>query len=358
MKDGILEFDIPVEVLSYMLSFVPLQEHLELRRVSTDWLCAWNDEMTKQMRPCGQHRIQAKALWESQNKEIDILLNNESKVLEKTDNDKAVITAYQNLKEIRNKQKTIFVLQAREKILNKINEAIICQRIQESEKNTDSKLDCTTCSLTRFTDRVIEDHKSFFQTIQRIDICHNYIYALPENIGYCVSLEMLNIFNNRLRTLPDNIGKCVRLHTLSADINELTTLPDSICDCFALKYLEVSKNKLISLPENMSQCVSLRWISASWNKLAFLPQSIGQCEKLEWVKVSYNQLTMLPDSIVQCKELRRLSISKNYITTLPVNLSETILFDSLAGGFISKGEALASQDSVELDASIKKLRLG
>jgi hypothetical protein len=358
MKDGIIEFNIPVEVLSYMLSFVPLQEHLQLRRVSTEWLYVWNDEMAKQMKSFGQHGVQTNALWESQQKEIEYLFESENKVLAKTNNALSVIVAYQKLKEVTNQQISILALHAREKVLNKINIAIIFQCIQQSDMSLDQKLDCSACGLTRFPEKVIEDNIDFFQTVQRVDICHNHLSVLPGNIGYCVSLETLNIFNNRLTALPDSIGKCVRLNTLSADINDLTTLPDSICGCLALKYLEVNKNKLISLPENIGQCVSLRWISASWNKLTFIPQSIGQCGKLEWLKVSYNQLTMLPDSIVWCEELRRLSISKNYITTLPINLSEAILFDSLAGGFISKGEALAAQDIVELDASMKKLRLG
>ncbi|MBI2792290.1 MAG: hypothetical protein HYX61_10040 [Gammaproteobacteria bacterium] len=360
--------ELSIEVLHHLLSFVPLHQNEQLRGVSNDWLEGWNEGILLQMNPlAGPRGIQNNirfapgfnALWESQQKEIEYLLESESKILEKTNNTHSVIIAFQKLKEVTNQQISILALHAREKVLSKINIAIIFQCIQQSEMSPDQKLDCSACGLTRFPESVIEDNIDFFQTIQRVDICHNHLFVLPENIGHCISLEMLNIFNNRLRALPESIGKCVMLQTLSADINELKILPDSIGDCLALKYLEVNKNGLIALPENIGKCVSLRWISASWNKLTFIPQSIGQCGKLEWLKVSYNQLMMLPYSIVQCEELRRLSISENYITTLPDKLSRAILFDSMAGGFISKREVLATQNKiVDLNASMKSLRLG
>jgi hypothetical protein len=360
LKDGIFEFNIPDEVLNYILSFVPLTDEVQPRAVCKNWFCAWNDEITQQINPLGELRSDEgfNTLWQSQQKEMEILLKGENKLLTKTNNAQTVVRAFQNLKEVAVMQQSPFALLAREKVLNKINAAIINEAIQASILIESNTLDCKACSLTRFPAHVIEDNHDFWLSIQSLDISHNHLTQLPENIGHCIRLKELKATNNNLTYLPDSIGKCVMLQTLNLDMNELSTLTMSICECRALLLLNVNNNRLIALPENIGHCIKLRLFFASWNNLKKLPESIVQCVALEWLKVSYNQLDELPEGLEKCVNLQGLCISHNHLKSLPVNLPENIFYDLMENGHISKEKVLAIQDDiVNLHDSVKKLKI-
>lgn len=343
--------ELPAEVFAHILSFLPLQKHLQIRKVNQDWQNAWNAELTNQMNPIGlsrgiQQAISSKEgfdlLWESQNKEIELFLKNKNIVLEKTNNDKTVIALYKELNIVFQNQMSPFALHAREEILNKINEAIITARIEQSKLLNDKRLYCVNCCLTRFPACVFEKDSEFWQELQWLFVDNNYLKSLPENIGLCVELQGFHVNNNQLSSLPESINQCTALQIFSAYHNQLSKIPEGLGQCVALQGLDVSNNLLSTVPESISGCVVLQRLDIEDNQLITLPENIGECAALQM-----------------------LLINKNYLSSLPESLSEAIYYNSELE-HISKSQALDSQKTKatstdeflqEMTQSIKRLQL-
>jgi Leucine-rich repeat (LRR) protein len=350
--------ELPLELHSQFLSFLPLKKHLELRRLNKSWQAVWDHEMKMQMKPHGLESIVApitneegfNALWERQSKEIKFLLKKESAILEKTENAQTVITEFAKLKEAMARQPNdVVLLHARDKILNNINEAIICARLERRQKT--KELNCANCCLTRFPASVIEKNVGVWQNLTWLSLAENTLTALPENIGLCVALTTLELDDNALTSLPESIGLCVALNELNASFNYLTTLPEGLSKCVALEELSLSSNELVSIPESIGQCknltkifmddnplthlpegfsgcIALKEVHVDNNKLISLPNNIGSWEALEILAVAGNCLSELPESLTQCKTLDRLSVNNNCLKAISDNLSETIFCNS------------------------------
>lgn len=71
--------------------------------------------------------------------------------------------------------------------------------------------------------------------LKRIDVAHNKITALPQNIGKLKKLKKLIITNNNLTRLPESIGKLKQLKTLDVYGNGLDRLPESFTQLKQLK---------------------------------------------------------------------------------------------------------------------------
>lgn len=322
---------LPLEILGHLLSFVPLNENLPLRHVNKEWQAVWNFEMARQMNPIGltlgiqpaiSHQKGFDALWKSQGEEIDYLLSNKALVLEKTNSAQSVILAYEQLKMAIEQRISPFALYAREKVLNKINEAIIHQRVLQSKMAGNKKLDCEDCSLTRFPATIIEKEKKFWQDLLWCSIENNHLTTLPENIGLGTSLVWLSVSDNHLMKLPESIGQCSLLQGLRISHNRLTALPESISQCVTLQGLFANNNQLQFLPKNIGMCTKLQVLSVYDNQLIALPQTLAQCTSLQWLCADNNQLTLLPENISQCIALRSISVLNNRISRLPENLAE------------------------------------
>lgn len=343
--------ELPSEVFAHVLSFVPLRDHLQIRSVSQRWQNAWDAEFPHQMNPTGLERGIHQAissnegfniLWKSQKKEMEFLCKNKKIVLEKTNNDITVNVLYKKLRITFQKQKSTFALYAREKVLNRLNEAIISQRIEQSKLLNDKRLYCVSCSLTRFPASVFEKDPEFWQELQWLFLDNNYLSALPENIGLCVELQGFHVNNNQLTSLPESIKQCTALQIFSAYHNQLCRIPEGLAQCVGLQGLDVSNNFLTTLPEN-----------------------IGQCVALQRLEVEDNQLIALPKSINQCAALEMLLVNKNYLSSLPTTLSDSILYDSELE-HISMSQVLDSQKTnmivndeavQEITQSVKRLQL-
>lgn len=384
---------LPLEILSHLLSFVPLNENLPLRSINREWQDVWNIEITRQMNPIRfsleiqsdlsrQERVDI--LWKSQSNEIDYLLSNEELVLEKTNNDQSIILTYEKLKRAAELRRNSFALSAREKVLNRINEVIINQRIRQSKVKGNKKLDCEDCSLTRFPAIIIEKEKKFWQELLWCTFENNHITALPENISLGTSLVWLSFSRNHLIKLPESMGQCLQLQGLQVSNNHLITLPESISHCVALQGLFANNNYLQALPNDIGRWKALQVLAVYDNELDTLPESIDQCMSLQWICVDNNQLTQLPANLGRCKALRSFSALNNHITTLPESLGECLALEWLHVNNnclasipeniaksqklkqFSEGQVLASQkafpvsnddDLQEVGRSIKKLKL-
>ena len=94
--------------------------------------------------------------------------------------------------------------------------------------------------------------------LQVLDLHHNQLEKLPEEIGLLKSLRVLYLHHNKLKKLPDSLGDLSRLQSLDLSANALKELPTTISKLKRLRTLDVSKNvKLKKLPKHLAHCHSL-----------------------------------------------------------------------------------------------------
>lgn len=243
--------------------------------------------------------------WAAQDSEIQIFLDNEKKILAKVNNDPNVIFEFQKLKFIIGQPKWENILKARETRLDNINKAIIFSCI---DRNSDpTKLDCANFCLTRFPESVFAHQPKFWQSLTWLDIGHNQLTALPDNLNVCSNLASFFCNNNRL----------------------------------------------ISLPKILIECKALRAIFANHNCIAKIPVGLNSLPNLLGIYLLDNCLQAIPDTVAQCPSLKKLALNDNYLNSLPNNLPP-FLVDSKYK-VTNKEAVLRSQKHLDPDKSSPKL---
>ncbi|KAL8122919.1 hypothetical protein AgCh_011051 [Apium graveolens] len=113
------------------------------------------------------------------------------------------------------------------------------------------------------------------------------IDAVPSTLFHHMKyLKALDLSHNRLRILPDEVEKVINLRYLNLSFNPLEKLPESVCDLYNLQTL-----KLVAC-----------------NHLTELPQGIGKLENLRHLEIDKTDyLSVLPGGISRLTTLRTLS---------------------------------------------------
>ena len=135
------------------------------------------------------------------------------------------------------------------------------------------------------------------QAIRRINVSHNVLMSLPEEICALHTLEKIEAGDNRIRSVPGHVSQLTRLTLLSVKNNNLRSLPPEIGCCAKLKYLSLYANDLVSLPDQISMLSNLQRLSSQANKLSKLPWLLGHLVSLKFLDLSANPLTALPPSL-------------------------------------------------------------
>jgi hypothetical protein len=152
---------------------------------------------------------------------------------------------------------------------------------------------------------------------EKLDLNHNRLTALPDNIGNLAHLIALNLEGNHLTSLPNSIGNLTGLAGVNLNNNRLTSLPNNIGNLTQLKYLYLSDNQLTVLPNSIGNLANLKVLELQNNRLTSLPDSICNLTNLGMLYLNNNQLTTLPDSIGNLADLEILGLSNNQLTALP-----------------------------------------
>lgn len=228
---------------------------------------------TKTASEDGAVRDQIDKTWATQDREIQIFLDNEKKILAKVNNDPNVIFEFQKLKFIIGQPKWEIIVKAREARLDSINKAIIVSCI---DKNCDpTKLDCANFCLTRFPESVFTHQPNFWQSLTWLDMGHNQLTALPNNLNVCSNLASFFCNNNRLISLPKILIKCKALRAIFANHNCIAKLPVGLNSLPNLLGIYLLDNCLQEIPDTMAQCPSLKRLALNNNYLSSLPSNLA-----------------------------------------------------------------------------------
>lgn len=157
----------------------------------------------------------------------------------------------------------------------------------------------------------------------RLDISHNELFYLPEEIGNAQNLEELKCDYNRfLTSLPANLTKLTRLTTLWASGNNFSFLPKPILALTNLTTLGLSANYISKLPNEFFNLKKLNCFFFSHNLLMEIPKAVENLTCLRILDVKFNSLKRLPNEIVNLNSLGDIECAYNHIESLPENFEK------------------------------------
>lgn len=138
------------------------------------------------------------------------------------------------------------------------------------------------------------------------------IYLIGEGLTYLPSLarftelKRLDVSHNRLTSLPDDLGKCTKLTHLSCHDNKLTTFPASIVHLVHLKHIFCEENRITHFPDPMPP--NIVTLIACKNQLASFPV-LRDFPLLTYLNLTCNRLRILPN--VSMPQLKYLAVTCN-----------------------------------------------
>ncbi|RLN63819.1 hypothetical protein BBJ29_006897 [Phytophthora kernoviae] len=176
----------------------------------------------------------------------------------------------------------------------------------------------------------------------------------------CVDLVKIDLSHNSIPAISDEIATLTSVTSIKLCQNALQTLPEGFFELQTLTYLDLSHNQLDqNLSERFGALTSLKELVLSGNKLSCLPNSIGLLENLESLHVEENALTALPEQIGALRKLHVLIAHTNQLTGLPSSfraLRNIQNLDLKKNQLESTGDALATLSGLKfLDLRQNKL---
>lgn len=126
---------------------------------------------------------------------------------------------------------------------------------------------------------------NFSESLRLLDLAHNSIAELGEELFTIVNLRDLSLAGNRITALPVSIGRMRCLQQLWLHGNMLTELPEEVCELDNLAILELHHNRLVTLPEGIGRLHKLNWLFAHGNQLSDGIGLIHRLAKLPRLKI-------------------------------------------------------------------------
>eukprot|EP01113_Clastostelium_recurvatum_P025348 TRINITY_DN3049_c0_g1_i6.p1 TRINITY_DN3049_c0_g1~~TRINITY_DN3049_c0_g1_i6.p1 ORF type:complete len:1531 (-),score=371.56 TRINITY_DN3049_c0_g1_i6:86-4678(-) len=174
------------------------------------------------------------------------------------------------------------------------------------------------------------------RSLTHLNMAHNLLATLPQQIGELSLLRELNVSHNQLSSLPPSLSRLSSLRVLNVSSNQLTSLlsPDAdggMGGLFCLTRLEAQGNRLPALPPEITSCTELILLNLANNKIASLPDTISNLQALTKLYINNNRIEHLPSSLQSCLALRELNVRGNRLAditkTLDIQFLESIIVD-------------------------------
>ena len=135
---------------------------------------------------------------------------------------------------------------------------------------------------------------AFSQSLRLLDLAHNRISSVGDEIFCLSNLRDLSLAGNLLESLPKSIGRMRSLQQLWLHGNFLLQLPDELGELEALAILELHHNRLHSLPSSLGRLQRLNWFFAHGNALtdARVVKMLSTLPRIKIVGLGANQLQL------------------------------------------------------------------
>lgn len=127
--------------------------------------------------------------------------------------------------------------------------------------------------------------------VYRLDLSHQRLKEVPEDVRKFPHLNALDLSRNKLRTLPEWLGAATDLQELRVSRNKLSEFPQVICGFAHLKRLDLSRNALQGLPECMGNLAELVSLDLWSNDLAVFPPELEGMKALRFLDLRVIQFS-------------------------------------------------------------------
>lgn len=169
------------------------------------------------------------------------------------------------------------------------------------------------------------------------------LQTFPKVLLHCIFLEELDLSHNALTVLPDDIGRLYNLKQLNLSSNvSLKALPPSIGQLQQLENLNLSGIHYLfktsdgenpyEFPAFLKQLRQLRHLNLQDVMITALPDWIGAWEHLESLHLfsgnSRYPILGIPDSFAQLQQLKTLTIDA-FTVSLPSTINQLTALESL-----------------------------
>ena len=175
-----------------------------------------------------------------------------------------------------------------------------------------------------------------FENMHYLDISHNQISNLPNELTDLILLKDLIIEHNELSDLPDNLGNLRHLARLYLNNNKLSILPTSIASCKKLIEIRLQSNQLKELPFDM--------FGDRYN-----PKQYHQ-------QLTIN-ITDNPDLVMIPKPLRELEHSDTVLWILNLYYEHKKSLDNIRDAIFEVDQAISSTEDEMKELEEKRIKL-
>ncbi|CAF3529513.1 unnamed protein product, partial [Rotaria sp. Silwood2] len=121
------------------------------------------------------------------------------------------------------------------------------------ERSLDEASHTGELNLNGRTLRELPNYKCDLSDTVIADLSRNRFIEFPRILCSFFFLERLNLYHNVIKSIPEQIVQNHMLQTLDLSRNQLAFIPPALCRLPNLEVLIINNNKLVSLPEEIGQ---------------------------------------------------------------------------------------------------------
>lgn len=168
----------------------------------------------------------------------------------------------------------------------------------------------TTLTLSEELTSFPKEILSLADTLEVLDLSHNLLTHLPDEVSQLKKLKIAFFSNNRFTVFPSVFKECKNLYMLGFKANQIEHFPEDILP-LTISWLIITDNRLKALPHSIGKLTKLQKFSTAGNEIRMLPDEISQCKNLELLRISANKLSHIPDWLLELPKLTWLAFSGN-----------------------------------------------
>ena len=226
---------------------------------------------------------------------------------------------------------SLCIAQSRDTFLSRTTLQLMCPHLKTIPPFLLEKLE-TECFEAKEGKLVLLPQELFRMRLKALNVSHNQIHNIPQEIGLLSNITCLNVSYNKIRTLPETLFSLTKLTNLYLAHNQLGEMSPRI-GCFAqLEYLNFSHNALFSVPAQVGLLTNLRSLRLAGNFLTKLPEELWSLTRLVTLDLSNNPLSEISEKITRLYQLSTLDLYEDQLTQVPKSFSKLVYLRNLSLG--------------------------